>query len=553
MRLHGCKSSAFPKSVPYFRTLLCQATGQDRASTHRNFVLSALFSIALCVRSVITLSSAQNIRNGGCATNRMAISLPWAHSHRHREPHRQKGPRVAVRGKLTLLTLAAATFFMVSGGPYGLEDVVQMAGYAGAIAILLITPLLWSIPTAMMVSELSSAIPEEGGFYIWVQRGLGRFWGYQESWLSLAGSIFEMALYPTLFVDYIGHFAPAITAGHRAIEIELALIVVCTVWNICGARAVGEGSVWLSVALLTPFAVLVALAITRSPAVAGHVAPASRGWSNVAPVVHATHPSIAHADILGGVLIAMWNYMGWDNTSTVAEEVEHPQRTFPLAMLVTVAFIVISYIVPVAAAAHAGVSSFGWSTGGWVDVGRAIGGNWLAIALAIGGAIGAIGCFNALMLSFTRLPLVMAQDGYLPKIFTRTSAKTGMPVVAIVVCAIGWAACLFLNFEHLVIMDVLLTGLSILLEFWALVGLRIREPNLPRPYRVPGGVIGAALLGLPPLALMVAAFLRNRTESIGSTSSLVVGLVLIALGPVFYFISRPSAKSVASGDRHVAH
>jgi amino acid transporter len=466
----------------------------------------------------------------------MAISLPWAQP--QSQPGLQKGPRVAVRGKLTVLTLAAATFFMVSGGPYGLEDVVQMAGYAGAIAILLITPLLWSVPTAMMVSELSSAIPEEGGFYIWVRRGLGPFWGYQETWLSLAGSIFEMALYPTLFVDYLGHFAPAFTSGHRAIAIELALIVVCTLWNICGARAVGEGSVWMSVALLSPFVVLVAIAMSRLPAATGHVA------SNAMSAALTPHPAIPHADILGGILIAMWNYMGWDNTSTVAEEVVHPQRTFPLVMLLTVTFITVSYILPVAAAAHAGISPLGWSTGGWVDVGRAVGGNWLSVAIALGGAIGAIGCFNALMLSFTRLPLVMAQDGYLPKIFTRTSAKTGMPVVAITACAIGWAACLFLNFEHLVIMDVLLTGMSILLEFWALVGLRIREPNLARPYRVPGGLVGAILIGLPPLALMIAAFLRNRTESIGATSSLAVGLVLIALGPIFYFLTRPRTRAL---------
>jgi amino acid transporter len=444
---------------------------------------------------------------------------------------RQHSPRIAARGRLTVLTLAAATYFMVSGGPYGLEDVVKMAGYAGAIAILLITPLLWSVPTAMMVSELASAIPEEGGFYIWVQRGMGPFWGYQESWLSLAGSIFEMALYPTLFVDYLGHFAPSLTAGHRAIAIELTLIVVCTLWNLWGARAVGEGSVWMSAALLSPFVVLVGLALTHR--VASHAFPAAA----------ALHPPIRHVDILGGILIAMWNYMGWDNTSTVAEEVARPQRAFPRVMVVTVSFITISYIVPVAAAAHAGISASGWSTGRWVDVGRILGGQWLSIAIAAGGAIGAIGCFNALMLSFTRLPLVMAQDGYLPKILARTSAKTGMPWAAITVCAIGWAACLFLNFEHLVIIDVLLTGLSILLEFWALVGLRVREPNLARPYRVPGGTVGTILIGIPPLALMFAAVIRNHTESIGSTSSLAVALALVALGPICYFASRPRGKS----------
>ncbi|HLW82860.1 MAG TPA: APC family permease [Candidatus Acidoferrales bacterium] len=467
---------------------------------------------------------------------------------------RRHSPRIAAHGKLTVLTLAAATYFMVSGGPYGLEDIVKMAGYAGAIAILLITPLLWSVPTAMMVSELSSSIPEEGGFYIWVRRGLGNFWGYQETWLSLAGSIFEMALYPTLFVDYLGHFAPALTAGHRAIIIELGLILICTLWNLWGTRAVGEGSVWMSLALLSPFVVLVAVALSRHvasnatlllPARAGLTAAAGHVTSNIMPAAAVPAHAIGHVDILGGILIAMWNYMGWDNTSTIAEEVERPQRTFPLVMLLTVSFITVSYIVPVAAAAHAGISPLGWSTGGWVDIGRAIGGQWLSVAIAAGGAIGAIGTFNALTLSFSRLPLVMAQDGYLPKIFAHTSARTGMPWVAITACSIGWAACLFLNFERLVIIDVLVTGLSVLLEFWALIGLRIREPNLARPYRVPGGMLGVILIGIPPLALMVAAVVRNRTEAIGATSSLAVALALIALGPIFYLISRPRAKAAA--------
>ncbi len=465
-------------------------------------------------------------------------------------PRARSRSRIAPRGKLTLLTLAAATYFMVSGGPYGLEDVVRMAGYSGAIAILLLTPLLWSVPTAMMVSELSSAIPEEGGFYIWVQRGLGRFWGYQETWLSLAGSVFEMALYPTLFVDYLGHFAPALTAGHRAIAIELALIVVCTLWNLWGVRAVGEGSLLMSVALLSPFVVLVVLAMSRHaashaelllPAATGLAATTGHAASGVAAGAASAARS-AHIDILGGILIAMWNYMGWDNTSTVAEEVDRPQRNFPLVMLLAVSFITLSYIIPVAAVAHAGISPDGWTTGGWVDVGRIFGGHWLSIAIAAGGAIGAIGTFNALTLSFSRLPLVMAQDGYLPKIFARTSRRTGMPTFAILACATAWAACLFLNFEHLVIIDVLITGLSVMLEFWALAALRVREPDLPRPYRVPGGLAGTILIGLPPLALMVAAVIRNRTEAIGATSSLAVALVLIALGPIFYFVSRPRSR-----------
>ena len=220
---------------------------------------------------------------------------------------------IAPSRKLTLLPLIAATYFMVAGGPYGLEDLIGKTGYAAALGILVLTPLLWSVPTALMVSELASAIPDEGGFYIWVRRGMGPFWGFQESWLTLTGSVFEMALYPTLFVDYLGRFAPRITAGHRGLALELAMIATCAAWNIVGARAVGDGSTWLNALLFLPFLALVILAAAR-PAAAAATASAT---------------SPAHLDLLGGILIAMWNYMGWDNLSTIAGEVDRPQKHLP--------------------------------------------------------------------------------------------------------------------------------------------------------------------------------------------------------------------------------
>ena len=110
--------------------------------------------------------------------------------------------------RLTLWPLVAATFFMVSGGTYGTEDIVHGAGYGRAILILLLTPILWSLPTAFMIGELSSALPFEGGYYAWVRRAMGNFWGFQEAWLSLVASIFDMAIYPTLFVLYLNCLFP---------------------------------------------------------------------------------------------------------------------------------------------------------------------------------------------------------------------------------------------------------------------------------------------------------------------------------------------------------
>src|SRR6202040_695659 len=212
------------------------------------------------------------------------------------------------------------TFFMVSGGTYGTEQIVQGAGYGRAILILLLTPVLWSLPTAFMIGELSSALPAEGGYYAWVRRGLGNFWGFQEAWLSLVASIFDMAIYPTLFVAYLTQIAPWFREGHRGVMIGLFVVVSCAALNIAGIRVVGLTSLWLFFLLSMPFALIVLLspfklAVASSTA----VTPASS--------------TVGTVGLLGGVLIAMWNYMGWDNASTIALEVERPQRTYPKAMM----------------------------------------------------------------------------------------------------------------------------------------------------------------------------------------------------------------------------
>jgi amino acid transporter len=425
---------------------------------------------------------------------------------------------------MTLVPLIAATYFLVAGGPFGLEDIVSKAGYAGAILILSITPLLWSLPTALMVSELASALPSDGGYYVWVTRALGRFWGFQEAWLSLTGSLFDMAIYPTLFVEYLGHFAPAATAHGRGVWIGVALVAACALWNLLGARDVGLSSVALGVVLLGPFVILTLYAVFQ------------RNSPTAAPV------SLGHADILGGILVAMWNYMGWDNSSTIAGEVDRPRRTYPLAMSIALLLVALSYIIPIGAVALTGLDANRWSTGGWADVARAAihnpaAGAALAVAITAGGMIGAAGTLNALTMALSRLPAVMAEDGYLPQALALRHPRTGAPWVAIAACAAAWALCLGFSFVKLIVLDVLLTGLSILLEFAALAALRIREPHLQRPYRVPGGLFGAAAIGVPPLALLVLAVVRNQAEPVGPLNALQFGGLLIALGVGVYFVA----------------
>jgi amino acid transporter len=232
--------------------------------------------------------------------------------------------------KLTLWPLVAATFFMVSGGTYGTESVIAGAGYGRGILVLMFLPVLWCLPTAFMIGELSSALPEEGGYYAWVRRGLGNFWGFQEAWLSLAASIFDMAIYPTLFVFYLKQMAPWFGVGSHGILAGLFVVVTCAALNLAGIRVVGITSLWLFFLLSLPFGLVVLLSPVRAGA---FVEPqsASAGVS---------------VGVLGAVLVAMWNYMGWDNASTIAQEVERPQRTYPKAMIAAVILVALTYVLP---------------------------------------------------------------------------------------------------------------------------------------------------------------------------------------------------------------
>jgi amino acid transporter len=145
-------------------------------------------------------------------------------------------------------------------------------------------------------------------------------------------------------------------------------------------------------------------------------------------------------------------------------------------------------------------------------------------------------------MSYSRLPLAMAEEGYAPAVFSRRLSN-GAPWVSIVVCALAWTAALGLSFDRLLMLDILLYGASLVLEFIALVILRIREPGLARPFTVPGGLIGSVLLGIGPSALLIVAFIKNRNEQMGHISSLTVGLILMFAGVVFYFVTARLRKA----------
>src|SRR5258708_39867329 len=152
--------------------------------------------------------------------------------------------RLTANRKLHVIQLAAVIFLTVSGGPYGLESLIEDAGRNAALLLLIITPLLWDIPTIFVVLELNSMMPVEGGYYQWVKRALGLRWAFYEGWWTWLYTFADLAIYPVLFVQYLSFFYPEVET--YKIPVCLAIIWISAGINILGIVPVGRISIFLS-------------------------------------------------------------------------------------------------------------------------------------------------------------------------------------------------------------------------------------------------------------------------------------------------------------------
>src|SRR5205823_13929849 len=140
------------------------------------------------------------------------------------------------------LALVFILFFCTSGGPYTTETLIATVGPGLGLVILLLVPIIWSVPEVLIVGELASMLPEEGGYYRWVDRAFGRFWAFQNGWLTWMYSLVDMAIYPVLFLQYFGYFVPELAEATRWL-VMIAVIWGATAINLRGALPVGRISI----------------------------------------------------------------------------------------------------------------------------------------------------------------------------------------------------------------------------------------------------------------------------------------------------------------------
>jgi amino acid transporter len=248
-------------------------------------------------------------------------------------------------------------------------------------------------------------------------------------------------------------------------------------------------------------------------------------------------PHQSWSDAFGsGLFIIMWNYCGWDSVSNIAGEMAHPRRDLPKALAAAIALIMVGYLLPSLAALSVGAGGSAgwrnWDDGSFSDVAEVLAGPWLQTAVTLGGMFASVAMFSALLASNSRLPYVLSRDGYLPRALTRESRRFRMPVASIVGSAVIYALFCLSSFGNLVIFDVFLTNIGILLEVAALIVLRIREPELERPYRVPGGWTSIALITLSLLGVCAWAAWQQYVES--GTQAVTYCLVVVGGSVLLY-------------------
>lgn len=396
---------------------------------------------------------------------------------------------LAAKRKLKPIQLAAVIFLTVSGGPYGLEPLLEQSGANASFLLLLLTPLAWDIPTIFAVLELNSMMPVTGGYYQWVKRALGLRWAFYEGWWTWLYTFADLAIYPVLFVQYFSFFYP----GAEAYKIPICLLIIWSSGgiNIFGIVPVGKTSLVLSTLVLIPFVLLF-------------------GWSMVQHNGHffIPTPSFKQSNfsmVSLGLYTVMWNFIGWDNVTTYAEEVAKPVRSYLFSVLMAFVAVFAIYFTALLLAVNNGINPTVLSEQGFPSLGELVGGRTLGTIIALGGMASTLGLYSAVLLSVSRIPKVMSDDGLLPQKLQALHPKFKSPYVSILCCSVVVSLMVLWTFGELIIIDITLYGAALSLEYIALIRLRKIAATDHRPFKIPLNRLGLSAMALLPFAVYAIA------------------------------------------------
>jgi amino acid transporter len=422
--------------------------------------------------------------------------------------------------KASLFYLVFVMFSYTTGGPFGLEDMVTTSGPGMTLLYLLVLPFFWCIPVSLVSAELTTAMPVEGGFYRWTRAAFGDFWGFLAGWWNWSASFLLGGAYAVLFTDYLVYYFPGITAWKHYL-VSLALIAAITWINVRGIEMVGQVATALEIFIFLPVITMVGIGLLH--------------WHHN-PFVPLIPPHQAAFKVFGvGLAIGLWSYSGYEQLSTVAAEVENPQRAYPRALALVVPLSIAAYFLPTLAGLASAGQWQNWHTGYFSEAARVIGGTfhghgWLGTWMTLGAMVCNVALLNGTVLTTTRMPFALAEDGYLPAALTRKHARYGTPWLAIVVSAVIYALLAWQGLAQLISVYIWLRSATTVLTVLSALKLRRTKPEMPRAFVIPGGRVGLIYVVAAPVVMAIVALLGS------DHFALIGGVIAIVLGPIVYRI-----------------
>ena len=422
-----------------------------------------------------------------------------------------------VEHNITLRAAVMIMYCLVAAGCFGIEEMIPDGGPGITIIMLCILPFVWSAPQALCSAELGSAITDAGGFYKWIQRGLGEFWGFQGGWCRTLSCYIDNTVYIVLAGSYAKMLIPSMTDTVQFIFMA-AIILIFTIINLLGIEEIGAVSTIFSVIIF-----LVFLAVTI-------IGFCNWNYNPMSPLYNSADYTLIGS--VGATLATgMWMYSGYTSMSNLATECKD-KTVIPKGLLIIMPLVALSYILPTIA----GLASVGnwsdWTTDGGISFGHvlALAGSWGIPCFTIAAVLSNLSLFNAQMISISRGFYGMALDNLAPKSLTKVSKNRHVPYIGVLsLTAVSLLLCNF-NFDVLVTMDVTLLMVGYVLVFLSTAVLRKTEPDMERPFRIPGGDTFVKILITPGLIIATAAlFLNGADYYLG-------GMIALISSPIMYII-----------------
>ncbi|MFP3713834.1 ethanolamine permease [Puerhibacterium sp. TATVAM-FAB25] len=412
--------------------------------------------------------------------------------------------------------------FVISGDFSGWNLGLAVGGWGGMLVAFVLMGLMYTC-MCLGLAELSSSLPTAGAGYGFARRALGRLGGFVTGMAILV----EYVLAPAAIAVFIGGYVESL--GLFGLTSSWPVFLACFAVFI-GIHMVGVGEALKAMLAIT----IVALAGLALFAVGALGAFDPANLFDIVPDDAVAGSSaflpFGPAGAIGALVFGIWFFLAVEGIPLAAEEASNPAKDMPRAILAAMGVLTVTgLLVLVLVPGIAGAEAMGASGSPLPDALDAAGATGLATVVNYIGLAGLVASFFSIVYAYSRQLFALSRAGYLPRWLSRTSSRK-TPVWALVVPgAIGFLlAALINNGDRLINIAVFGAAVSYVLLNLSHIVLRVREPQLERAYRTPGGVVTTGV-GLALSVVAVAATFVVDPVAAGITAAVMAAFVVYYL------------------------